>query len=159
MSGPAGAALGLTLPMLHRPGLILRTRPVAARLRHILASPLQEVRQVLAGRLIAPLTASHQADQDGPAGSPGDLAAAALERIHALLPGVGMELAEVAAALRPVPGDGLPAVGPTGTPGLWLAVLHSEVTLAGIVAEVLTAQILGGAGSPLLVDFRPGRFF
>ncbi|MBC7478566.1 MAG: FAD-binding oxidoreductase, partial [Pseudorhodobacter sp.] len=56
------APLGLTLPMLHRPGMILRTRPVGARVGHILASAGQEVRQDLAGRLIAPLAASHQGD-------------------------------------------------------------------------------------------------
>ncbi|MBC7479270.1 MAG: FAD-binding oxidoreductase, partial [Pseudorhodobacter sp.] len=153
------APLGLALPMLHRPGMILRTRPVGARVGHILASPGQEVRQDLAGRLIAPLAASHQGDAGDAVDLPGDLAEAALLRIRALLPGVAMELAEVAAAFRPVPGDGLPAVGATGIAGLSLAVLHSGVTLAGIVAELLTAEIMGGDVSPMLDEFRPDRFF
>lgn len=46
------APLGLRLPMLHRPGLLLRTAPVGLRLPHILAAPEQEVRQEDDGRLL-----------------------------------------------------------------------------------------------------------
>lgn len=153
------APLGLTLPMLPRPGLILRTRPLAARLFHILASPGQELRQDPQGRLIAPLSAAHQGDQaESLPATPGDLARAALGRIAGLLPGQDLQLDEINLAHRPVPGDGLPALGQTSLPGLTLAVLHSGVTLAPLVAELLAAEILGGPPSPLLAEFRPGRF-
>ncbi|MBC7736444.1 MAG: FAD-binding oxidoreductase, partial [Candidatus Saccharibacteria bacterium] len=154
------APLGLTLPMLHRPGLILRTKPVAARITHILASPVQEVRQDPQGRLIAPLAASHQSDTTEVIPSlPGDLAIAAMMRLGALLPGIALTLGDVTLAHRPVPGDNLPAIGPTGIPGLSLAVMHSGVTLTAIVAELVTAEVLTGANSPLLASFRPTRFF
>ena len=61
-------------------------------------------------------------------------------------------------ALRPVPGDGLPVVGPGPVPGLWMAVMHSGATLAPVVAELLVDEIISGAESPLLAEFRPTRF-
>ncbi len=161
-TGAAGllATLGLSLPMLSRPGAVLKTRPIAQRLNHIVASPTQELRQDAQGRLIAPLSAAHQGDSaDQITALPGDLTQAALGRIAALLPGVTPQVEQISLAHRPVPGDGLPAIGPTGIAGLTLAVMHSGVTLAPLVAELLTAEILEGAASPLLTTFRPERFF
>ncbi len=154
------APLGLTLPMLPRPGLILQTRPVRMRLNHILAGPEQEVRQDRENRLIAPLAAAHQGDAaEDVQALPGDLAEAALVRLRALLPGVRVEPETISFAFRPVPGDGMPAVGATGLAGLSLAVMHSGVTLAPLIAELLTAEITEGTASPLLAEFRPSRFF
>jgi len=154
------ARLGLTLPLVHRPELILRTHPVASMSNHILDSPTQEVRQDPTGRLIAPLAASHQSDSAGAIGTlPGDLAGAALSRLRALLQMLALHLAGITLANRPVPGDQLPAVGPTGIAGLSLAVMHSGVTLAAIVAELLSTEVLSGSSSPLLESFRPTRFF
>lgn len=154
------APLGLTLPMLRRPGAILRTKAVAARLGHVLAAPDQEVRQDEAGRLIAPLSAAHQGDgSERFSEPPGELALAALERLAMLLPGVGLEMQELALASRPVPGDGLPVLGETGIAGLSLAVMHSGVTLGPLVGEMLAGEVLGGGKDGLLAEFRPGRFF
>ncbi len=152
------APLGLTFPMLRRPGLILRSRPVAARIGPILASPGQELRQDGAGRLLAPASAAHQADSaERIADLPGALAEATLARLRALLPGLGIEPEEVIAADRPVPGDGLPALGPLpGLEGGWLAVLHSGVTLAPLVGELLAGEIAGQQATEL-APFRPAR--
>lgn len=161
-TGAAGflAGLGLRLPMLARPGAILRTRPVGMRLGHILASPVQEVRQDEAGRLIAPLSAAHQGDvSEGFNEPPEELARAALERLAGLLPGVGLEMQDLALANRPVPGDGLPVLGETGIAGLSLAVMHSGVTLGPLVGEMLAREVLEGQKESLLAEFRPGRFF
>ena len=153
------AALGLTLPMLRRPGMILRTWPVTTRLNHILAGPAQELRQDPDGSLIAPLSAAHQGDATEVVTTlPPALADAALARIRALLPGTAPMLARISLAHRPVPADGLPALGATGIPGLSLAVMHSGVTLAPLVAELLTAEVMEEVTSPLLDDFRPERF-
>ncbi|MBI1170695.1 FAD-dependent oxidoreductase [bacterium] len=150
--------LGYPLPMLPRPGLILRTRPVAPLLRHILAMPGQDLRQDAAGRLIAPLAAHHQADRGETAPQdPAALVAAAIARLEALFAGVALRPDATALAWRPVPGDGLPAVGPLG-PGLWAAVMHSGVTLAAIVAEALTAAVLERGAEPMLAPFDPARF-
>jgi glycine/D-amino acid oxidase-like deaminating enzyme len=73
----------------------------------------------------------------------------------------GVEAAFRAARIgvRHIPGDGLPAVGPApGIEGLYLAVMHSGVTLAPIVGRLAAEEILGKGGSTLLDGFRPARF-
>lgn len=150
------APLGLHLPMLHRPGLLLRTAPVAMRLAHILAAPEQEIRQDAAGRLLAPAAAFHQSDMGENLHDPLGQAEATLVRIAGMLGVQGLCAEAVMQAERPVPGDGLPVVGPV-VAGLWLAVLHSGVTLSAIVAEGLAAEIAGQDVLPELAPFRPDR--
>jgi glycine/D-amino acid oxidase-like deaminating enzyme len=153
------AGVGRVLPMLPRPGMILATQPVPRILHHILGMPGQDLRQDAVGRLIMPLATNHQADPTETAPEdPQALVAAGLVRLNALFTGKTFAAEQVALAWRPVPGDGLPAVGRV-SPGLWLAVMHSGVTLAPIVAELLAAEILGLQADPLLSSFAPGRFW
>ena len=154
------APLGFTLPMLKRPGLILRTRPLPPVIRHILVCPSLELRQDAQGRILAPTAAAHQGDaSDSVADLPGTLADEALARLRTILPVEGLGWDRVTLADRPVPGDGLPAIGPIpGTAGLTLAVMHSGVTLAAAAGGLVADEVLAGAASPLLEDFRPARF-
>lgn len=159
-AAPLLAGLGYALPMLARPGLILATQSVPRRLGPILALHGHEVRQDPAGRLWMPVAAHHQAD---PAETlPADPQAsvdAALGVLNALFKGPpALRADQWAAAYRPVPGDGLPAVGPV-CPGLWLAVLHSGVTLGPLVGDLLSAEVLGAPAAPALHPFRPARFW
>lgn len=152
------APLGLTLPMLHRPGLMLRTAPVALRLSHILAAPEQEIRQDAEGCLLAPAAAFHQSDEGGDLADPLAQAEAAMARIGALLGLSGLQAERVVQAERPVPGDGLPVVGAVpGVVGLWLSVMHSGVTLAAIAAEGLAGEMAGRGVLPVLRPFQPVR--
>lgn len=153
------APLGLHLPMLPRPGMIVKTAPLPPVCPVILATPAQEVRQDAAGRLIAPASASHQGDTAEVLGSYPALVSATLARLRALFPGVEIAFGSHAMANRPVPGDGLPVAGPCRqVPGLWLAVMHSGATLAPLVADLLAAEMDGGAESGLLTPFRPARY-
>lgn len=152
------APLGTTLPMLKRPGLMIRTNPLPPICPVVLATPEQEVRQDTEGHLHAPAHAGHQSDHAETLGSFPVVVNATLQRLRALFPGQDIHFAHQAMAMRPVPGDGLPVVGQGPVPGLWLAVMHSGATLAPIVAECLAAEMTGGPESPLLTDFRPARF-
>lgn len=150
--------LGLHLPMLSRPGAMVWTRPLPPVLTHILAAPGQELRQDGAGRLVAPTSANHQADSaEAITESPADLAEATLARLRALLPDHPIALDRVTLAHRPVPGDGLPVIGPVGPQGLHLAVMHSGATLGPVAAELLAAEVMGDVPSNLLAPFRPAR--
>ncbi|MBL9054629.1 MAG: FAD-binding oxidoreductase [Tabrizicola sp.] len=149
---------GQALPMLKRPGLMIATNPLPPICPVILAAPEQEVRQDGEGHLIAPAHASHQSDSAEALGSFPVVVADTLNRLRTLFPGYDIHFGHQAMAMRPVPEDGLPVVGQGPVPGLWLAVMHSGATLAPVVAELLVAEILGGAPSPLLEGFRPGRF-
>lgn len=153
------ASLGLDLPMLPRPGLIVKTTALPPVCPLILATPTQEVRQDAAGHLIAPTSASHQGDSATMLGSFPALVSATLGRLRLLFPGHEMGFGGQAMASRPVPGDGLPVAGQCARlPGQWLAVMHSGATLAPLVADLLAAEMGGGAESGLLTPFRPARF-
>ena len=153
------APLGIALPMLRRPGMVVQTRPVPPMIRHILVSPDGELRQDGQGRIIAPTAVSHQGDTcDAITELPGQAAEAALDRLRAQLPGADLKIDRVLLAHRPVPLDGLPVVGPTGLAGLYVAVMHSGVTLGPLVGELVADEVLQGAASPLLTSFRPDRF-
>ena len=152
------APLGLALPMLHRPGAMLRTRPLPRLVTHILATPTQELRQDAQGRLLAPARASHQSDASETFLNPQQAATETLARLQTLFPRAPLHLESLTQALRPVPGDGMPLAGPVpGHPNLWLALMHSGVTLAPLVAELLCAEMAGQAADPLLAPFRPDR--
>lgn len=150
--------LGYSLPMLQRPGLMIRTNALPPICPVVLATPDQEVRQDPEGHLIAPASSGHQADHAETLGAFPVVVSATLQRLRTLFPGPEIHFAHQAMALRPVPGDGLPVVGRGPVDGLWLAVMHSGATLAPVVAECLAAELAGSPDSPLLADFRPARF-
>lgn len=149
---------GFALPMLKRPGLMLKTNALPPICPVVLATPDQEVRQDAEGHLHAPASAGHQRDHAESLGAFPVVLNATLQRLRALFPGQQIHFGRQAMALRPVPGDGLPVVGQGPVPGLWLAVMHSGATLAPVVAELLVDEIVGGDECPLLADFRPARF-
>ncbi|MEZ5797264.1 MAG: FAD-binding oxidoreductase [Paracoccaceae bacterium] len=153
------APLGLDLPMLKRPGMIVATAPLPPLCPLILATPGQEVRQDGQGRLLAPASPSHQSDAaETLGGSFPALVSATLTRLRDLFPTADIQFGSHRMAQRPVPGDGLPVAGPTRLDGLWIAVMHSGATLAPLVGTLLAQEIHGGPESPLLAPFRPSRF-
>jgi glycine/D-amino acid oxidase-like deaminating enzyme len=71
---------------------------------------------------------------------------------------VKVEAARIAA--RPMPKDGLSAIGPTPrVNGYYVVVTHSGVTLSPFLAKAVTDEIVHGRTRPELANFRPGRFF
>ncbi len=129
-AGSASAALmdgaGLTLPMTNGPGLILRTTPVATRLNHLILSPEIHFRQEPDGSLVAGEIFSGAGPDAAPIQTdPVGLAAELLARLGRFLPGAGpLAIARINLGIRPVPGDGLPAIGRlAAAPGLYLATM------------------------------------
>ncbi|WMD22198.1 FAD-binding oxidoreductase [Achromobacter seleniivolatilans] len=60
---------------------------------------------------------------------------------------------------RPIPGDQRAVAGELpSVSGLHVLFSHSAATLAPILSELLAGEIVDGAQSPLLADFRPARF-
>ena len=155
------ATADLPLPMVPRPAYVVESHPVAPVLTHVLATPEGELRQRPDGVLVMPAAVSHQGDSaEAVSMTPEAAAEATTQRIRALLPGVALDWAQVRLAHRPMPADGLPAVGRLA-PGLTVAVMHSGMTLAAITGECLAREVLDGpsnATEALLADFRPERF-
>lgn len=151
------ATAGAFVPVEAPPGLILRTQPVAPVVDHLILAPGIHFRQAPDGALVAGEVFSG----DGPDPSrltrdPRGVAAEVLARLAARLPGVALQPAAIGLGLRPVPPDGLPVIGPV-LPGLTVAVMHSGVTLAPLVGELVAAEICG-TPQELLAPWRPGRF-
>ncbi len=152
--------VGVALPMLTRPGVLVTTKPVAAKIDHILVTPHGEVRQLPDGRILASAVANHQGDDASAVTElPEEIAARVLGWLDPMIAGETLNWDKVALAYRPVPSDGLPVIGAVGPRGLHVAVMHSGVTLAAIVGEVVSAEVLGkGSDIELLAPYRPARF-
>ena len=165
-SGTGSAALlaqvDVALPMLQRPGVMFRTAPLPPLLSHVCVAPIGEFRQTPEGRITMPTAVSHQADQsDSLALGPDVLADAAAARLQDALQEVEVTWQQVALAARPVPQDGLPVIGACGPEGLFTAVMHSGLTLAPVVAEILAAQVMGRASNTqasLVAPYGAARF-
>lgn len=71
-----------------------------------------------------------------------------------------LQLQETDVGFRPALRDHLPAIGPTGRPGVYLATGHYRhgILLAAATAWLLARLIVDGETSPLLRPFAPGRF-
>ncbi|MEO0751092.1 MAG: FAD-dependent oxidoreductase [Pseudomonadota bacterium] len=152
--------LSVDLPMLHRPALVIKTAPVPQILRHILVSDAGEVRQLPCGALMMPAVVGHQGDDSAAVLDLAAEAQTALARLQALVPETPLTLAETMLAERPMPGDDLPAVGAVQE-GAYLAVMHSGITLAAVMGELIADELLQGETNTTrawLAPYRPERF-
>lgn len=150
--------LGIKLPMLTRPGVLMRSRPLPRIMDQILVTPHLEMRQDPSGRLLFPTSPGHQGDTAEAIPDLMPLLADAEARLQALFPALRPEWEQAMVAPRPVPGDGLPAIGAIGPRGLYLSVMHSGATLAAIVAEIVAEELNDDPRAPLLKPYRPDRF-
>lgn len=153
------ASVGLTVPVSSPPGLLIHTKPVGERLLNsVIYAQGLHMRQAPDGRILS--------GSDFAGGDPGaDPVAAANELLTKLKAAFkpsaaveGLELDHFTVGYRPVPKDGLPILGATGADGLSIAVMHSGVTNAAIVGELLSATILTGKEDPALANFALKRF-
>ena len=71
----------------------------------------------------------------------------------------GVKIREVRRGRRPIPQDGLPILGfAQAAPNLYLAAMHSGVTLAPLVGEFAAIEIMDGVRVDLLEPYRVERF-
>ncbi|KAL9190688.1 hypothetical protein ACHAXT_000394 [Thalassiosira profunda] len=66
------------------------------------------------------------------------------------------ELTRVTRANRPMPSDGLPVVGFVDE-GLYVAVMHSAVTMGPLVGELAAYEVVSGEGFQILDRYRPSQ--
>jgi glycine/D-amino acid oxidase-like deaminating enzyme len=159
-SGALFATLGIVLTYQTIPGLIVHTSPVAPVLRHLILSPGIHFRQERDGRIVAGEIFSgngpnaHRLTED-PRGVADEIMVALRKR----LPDIAFAGSRVMLGKRPVPQDGRPILGKVPEwDGLTVAVMHSGVTLAPLVADCLSREILSGASDPLIAPYGLARF-
>ena len=114
------------------------------------------MRQTAEGRVIA----GSDFGGTNPGNNPQKAADELFAKVKAMLRGGDtLELDFYTVGYRPTPKDGFPIIGGVdAAPGLYLAVLHSGVTLAPLVGSVAAAEIIGGYPDPQLSPFRLSRF-
>lgn len=151
LAATAGVDVELDTP----PGLIVHSRPHERLLNGIVLAEQLHMRQTAEGRVIA------GADFGG--GDPGEDAAATAQRLFAKLKGMlkGGERLEFdfhTVGLRPTPKDGFPIVSRAdGIEGLYLAVMHSGITLAPAVGLFAAEELMTGERDALIAPYALSR--
>ncbi len=162
---------GIDIPQRSTPGVIAITEPVEAMLNHIVVAPGIHMHQRGDGRIVL-------GEQDGAPdthverlqGRPNDFPDSALAEQHAarmldvarrFVPALGSPRIEnVYIGWRPLPLDGHPVIGTApDRPDVYLAIMHSGVSLAPIVGQFAAREIAGGEPLPRLDVYRPDRDF
>jgi glycine/D-amino acid oxidase-like deaminating enzyme len=149
------ADVGVVLPMANRTGFLAYTAPRPPLLHGIILAPKLHMRQCVDGRIFAgwdfggsevPFDPHHEAET---------LIGVACE----LLADDDLCLEHFTLGVRPIPADGLPVIGPVSDlPGLYLAVMHSGITLAPLVGRLSAEEIVGGHALDVLEPYRLDRF-
>ncbi len=146
--------LGVTLPVAASPAFCIRAAAPPGLVRTILASPAFEVRESRDGHLV--MTASHDEKASGAALE--RLAQQTLERVQASFRSSGpLRLLGHRVGRRPMPTGG-PVVGyVTPDESVYVAVMHSALTLAPTVGRLVADELVGGQAVAELRRCRPPR--
>lgn len=158
------AMAGIELPQRRSPGVTVVTEPLSPIFKKIvcmhtpndLPGPLINVRQFTDGSVMV-----HGGTQDGSLGDVSDDEAGNLvDEIANFIPSLsGARVKEVRRGMRPMPEDGFPVIGfADAVPNLYMAVMHSGVTLAALTSEFAATEILDAARVDILEPYRIERF-
>jgi len=147
-----GVSLSLRCP----PGQLVVTRPVAPLLRGLVMAPGLHMRQRRDGAVVA----GESFGGSDPREEPRAAAEACLSKVRAMLkPVAALELDHYTIGARPTPTDGFPAVGrPAGIDGLYVAAMHSGVTLAPAIGRFASDELLDGRRDAMLEGYGMDRF-
>ena len=157
-SVPLLAAEGIKLPLQGRDGMLVNSKPTKKKFLDALINDknLHMRQTIVEGRI--------RAGADYTGGDVGDDPQETAEKLFAqvqacLKDGDELEFDYYTIGTRPDPEDGLPILGPLpGLEGLSVAVMHSGVTNAAIVGDLLSKQILTGETDAALEHFSFDRF-
>ena len=163
---PLAAMAGIAIPQQDSPGVVIRTNPIAqpllANVSVIYAPSLEpgrpeiHLRQCLDGSAMIGEGSQESLARDDSQSHADELLARAAEYVPALK---GSSAVPVPVGYRPMPLDGFPVLGYSPkAPNVYLALTHSGVTLAPLMAQLAAMEIADGADVDLLSDYRPSRF-
>ncbi len=160
------AMAGVVIPQQDSPGVVIHTNPITETLLSsvsvLYAPPLEpgrpeiHLRQCLDGTAMIGEGSQESLARDDSQAHANELLARAAEYLPALK---GASAIPVPVGYRPMPLDGFPVLGfSPKAPNVYLALTHSGVTLAPLIAQLVTMEIVDGARVDLLNDYRPSRF-
>jgi len=154
------ALAGIHVPLAPTCGLLAVTSPFEQRVNRVVHVPGMNFRPDPSGGLVlqsgetdAMVTADTPPDTQHPG------CVRLLQRVQQHVPtAANTSIAAARVGIRPMPADGLSIVGPVEQrAGLYLAVTHSGVTLAPLLAELITVELTADTPDSRLADFRPSR--
>ena len=147
--------LGVELKVDAPAGVLVHTHPTEKILNGLVMSPEFHVRQTAQGRLVL------GSDFGGtkPGDDPAQVAAQVMAKLARLVRGAEeLKMEFYTSGYRPTPADGFPFVGrPHGIEGLYVAVMHSGITLAPAVGAFGADEILYDMRDDLLRPYHPDR--
>jgi glycine/D-amino acid oxidase-like deaminating enzyme len=155
-TAPLAASAGMDVPLEAPPGLIVHSRPHRPLLNGLVIAPELHMRQTAEGRIIA--GSDFGGSDPGP--EPQKVADALFAKVKAMLRDADdLSLDFFTVGYRPTPKDGFPIIGAAeGAAGLYLAVMHSGITLAPAVGVLAADELLGERHDSMLAPFRLSRF-
>ena len=159
------AMVGVHIPQQESPGVVVRTTPCPPLLRSVsvIHAPRIDVcrqdvhlRQASDGTLMIGQGTQESLNRDDSQEHADEL----LARAKHYLPSIADASAvPVPVGYRPMPIDGFPVLGfVPSVPNLYIALMHSGVTLAPLVGELATLEIADGVRVEMLNPYRPLRF-
>ncbi len=158
-AGVGSAALlksvSVDLPMANRFGVMLKSKPVEPTINHVIWGDRIHMKQQADGRIIIGEVFSESWTERDPT----VIAEQMLGEATRHLPDVDLVIEHTTIGLRPIPKDGMPVIGPVDSVGgLYVAVMHSGVTLAPIVGRMAAEEMLDGVRFDTLEPYRLNRF-
>lgn len=163
--------VGARVRLIPAPGLLVHTAPAPRLVSRVVVAETAHVKQYADGRVVLgddfgpPKTPAH----GQLIGTPQDFPSDEIRAIHAqrlvrqareYLGGLADATVErLTLGWRPMPADGLPVLGfLDACPNAYVAVTHSGVTLAAILGQLVTAELLDRVRVESLDPYRPSRF-
>jgi glycine/D-amino acid oxidase-like deaminating enzyme len=150
------AMAGVRVPLKDSPGVLVHTGPRERVLERVVLSPVAHMKQKPDGRIVtgSGFGGSPTTDASREAGE------RFLQEAATVLPSFRQATVEkVTLGWRPLPQDEFPIVGfPPARRDVYIAVMHSGVTLSPLVAHLAAMEILDGVDVEPLAPYRPARF-
>jgi len=149
---PLGCAVLVTLS----PSILIRMKTVDKLIRTLISNAQFEARQLTDHTLLAAEDYIDESQENGPAA----VGKRAFETLrNSLKGGQQLELENIKVGMRPMPADGYPIVGfHDHMKGLYLAVMHSAITLAPLLARLAASEIIDRESRSELAPCRLSRF-
>lgn len=154
------APLGLAIAQQRSRGLLIVTEPMPTCLERVVHTPNVHLRPDGGGRILCgAVDVDATLPDEGTVTAESDQCQELLRRAQAVLPTLaGARIEGVRLGWRPMPEDGLSAVGPIpGLTGYYIIFTHSGVTLGPILGQFVAEEVLTSNTRPELAPFRPAR--
>lgn len=144
----------INVPLKESPGALAHTRPMKRLLNHVALAPGATIKQNPDGRVVTGTDFGGSPVTEATRAYGMDL----LRNASRFLPALeSAELETTTLGHRVLPRDEFPIVGFAG-PNLYIAAMHSGITLSPLIGQVAAMEILDGANVDLLKPYRPSRF-